>query len=149
MAASLFAVISLLTTLAEGGNAPEIFKKGKKIKDIPWASLLLTAAGISFSIILSLLMPGKVYEYLTTGAGLMLLYNWAFILLSSLKIMKHSGFAKIKHGAGFLFIFAAVSGTCIERTTRTGFFFSVFFLIVIGLVLLKMRTHWKQEYSQK
>ncbi|MFC7371743.1 amino acid permease [Fictibacillus iocasae] len=147
MTASLFAVTSLLVTLAEGGNAPEIFEKGKKIKNIPWPSLLVTIGGISFSIILSLAMPGKVYEYLTTGAGLMLLYNWAFILLSSYKLIELTLFEKGKNIAGFLLIFAAISGTCLEKTSRTGFFVSLGFLCVIVLVLLKMKRVWKNESS--
>lgn len=61
----------------------------RKWKDkYPLLALCLIASGLTGTVIMALLLPGKVYEYITTAAGLMILYNWAFILLSSGKLLK-------------------------------------------------------------
>ena len=88
MVASLYAVTTMLVTLSEDQDAPKVFAKKKTRRKKPVFALALTAAGLAVSIILSLLIPGKIYEYLTTAAGLMLLYNWFFILVTAGKIIR-------------------------------------------------------------
>ncbi|MFC3884076.1 amino acid permease [Bacillus songklensis] len=153
MAASLFAVTSLLVTLAEGGDAPSFFaKKGKKEKakeKPPLAAVGLTTAGLAASVILALLIPGKIYEYMTTAAGLMLLYNWFFILLSSGRLLQLTGWGKVKRILGMILIALAVSGTLWQKTSRPGFWMSLLFVVIIGLVVLMMRTKWKKGEGQK
>ncbi|UUZ86109.1 amino acid permease [Paenibacillus sp. P26] len=81
MVASLFAVTQILVTLSNDGDAPAFFSR--KWKNRPLAAIGLTTAGLAASIVLALLMPGQVYEYFTTAAGLMLIYNWCFILVTA------------------------------------------------------------------
>ncbi|TYR79741.1 amino acid permease [Priestia megaterium] len=149
MTASLYGVTSLLVTLAEEGDAPSSFaKKSKKLKNIPIASLGLAAAGLLASIITALLLPGKIYEYITTAAGILLLYNWIFIITSSFRILKYTLWNKIFSFVGLFLILAAISGTLLEKEVRPGFFVSILFVFVIFLVCLRMKKFWKKSKSQ-
>ncbi|MED4082981.1 amino acid permease [Halalkalibacterium halodurans] len=141
MVASLFAVTSILVTLAADKDAPNLFAKKVKNK-IALPAIGLTAIGMALSVVLSLLIPGRIYEYFTTAAGLMLLYNWLFIIASSGKLIQYS---LTKRWIGTLFILLAVIGTLFHRTSRPGFLFSLGFLVVIGIVTLMMKKRWKQE----
>ncbi|MBE3570459.1 MAG: amino acid permease [Bacillales bacterium] len=146
MCASLFSVTSMLVTLAQDGDAPaSLAKKGKWKLKVPIKALALTTAGMAASVILALAMPNKVYEYITTAAGLMLLYNWFFILLSSRRIIELSTWGKTKGWIGMVLIVLAVSGTLLEETSRFGFFGSLLSVGIIALVVLKMRSNWKKE----
>ncbi|WP_338469458.1 amino acid permease [Niallia sp. XMNu-256] len=145
MSASLFAVTNILVTLSEDGDAPGIFsKKGKKLKVAPFA-LLLTMGGLAASIIFGRIMPDRVYEYITTAASLMLLYNWTFVLFAYPKLIELSGWGRIKQWAGILLILAAVSGTLLEKASRPGFFISLLFVGIIAIVLLFMQRRWKKK----
>ncbi|WP_394231780.1 amino acid permease [Niallia oryzisoli] len=144
MTASLFAVTNMVVTLSEDGDAPKIFSKKGKHKVPPFA-LLLTIAGLVSSIVTGLLMPDTVYEYITTAAGLMLLYNWIFVLFSYPRILELSGWEKVKQWAGFVLILLAVSGTLWDKASRPGFFISLIFIAVIGIVLMFMQHHWKKN----
>jgi L-asparagine transporter-like permease len=144
MVASLFAVTSILVTLSEEGDAPGLFCRQGKLK-VPIPTLLITVLGISASIVCALLMPGHVYEYITTAAGLMLLYNWIFILASSWKLLEVTAKDKIKYSIGILFILIAVSGTLFHSTSRPGFFISLAFVGIIGCITLIMNLKWKKK----
>jgi L-asparagine transporter-like permease len=144
MVASLFAVTSILVTLSEEGDAPGLFCRKGKLK-VPIPTLLITVLGISASIVCALLMPGHVYEYITTAAGLMLLYNWIFILASSWKLLEVTAKDKIKYSLGILFILVAVSGTLFHGTSRPGFFISLAFVGIIGCITLIMNLKWKKK----
>jgi L-asparagine transporter-like permease len=135
MCASLFAVTSMIVTLAKDGDAPQILAKKGKLK-VPHFALGLTILGLISSIILALAMPDRIYEYLTTAAGLMLIYNWLFLLFSYKKVIKLTNFDQIKRYGGILLILTAVSGTLFEKTSRPGFFISLMFIAVIGLILI-------------
>lgn len=140
MTASLFGVTNLLVTIADDGNAPSLFmQKIKKLKDLPLPSLCLGVLGLLGSIITALLLPGKIYEYITTAAGILLLYNWSFIILSSFKILESKAWSKATGVFGMLLIFAAVSGTLLEKEIRPGFFISLLFVVIIGLAAIFMK----------
>lgn len=143
MVASLFAVIRILVTLAEDKDAPALLAKKTK-KDIAFPAIGLTTVGIIVSIILSLVMPGRIYEYITTAAGLMLLYNWFFILGSYGRLSELTTMDQIKRFVGFILILLAVLGTLFHQTSRPGFFVSLLFMVIIGLVTLIMRHFWKK-----
>ncbi|MDL4840379.1 amino acid permease [Aquibacillus rhizosphaerae] len=146
MTAALFGVTNLLAAIAEDGNAPSLFaKKSKKLKDLPIPSLALATAGLLASIITALLLPGKIYEYITTAAGILLLYNWFFIILSSFKIIKDNLLHKVFSFVGLALILAAISGTMFEKSIRPGFFVSLLFVLIIGLVCLRMKKVWKKS----
>lgn len=145
MTASLFAVTNILVTLSEDGDAPGIFsKKGKKLKVPPFA-LLLTIGGLTASIVTGRLMPDRVYEYITTAASLMLLYNWVFVLFAYPRLIKLTAFGRIKQWTGLLLILLAVSGTLFEKSSRPGFFISLGFIGIIAIVLLIMQHVWKKN----
>lgn len=148
MAASLYGVTSVLVTLAKEGDAPAIFANQKKLK-VPFFTLLVTMLGISASVVAALLMPNSVYEYLTTAAGLMLLYNWMFILASPRKILELKARDKVKYIIGIVFILIAVSGTLFHSSSRPGFFISLAFLGLIGGVTLFMNVKWKKKEKKK
>ncbi len=139
MTAALFGVVVLLVSLAKDGDAPKLFsKKVKKFKDLPLPSLLLATFGLSASIITALLLPEKIYEYITTAAGILLLYNWAFIILSSLRVLEGIKLLnKVIASLGLLFIVADVSGTLMEKSIRPGFWVSLCIVVIIGLITVK------------
>lgn len=145
MVASLYAVTTMLVTLSEDRDAPRLFSRKMFKRKTPLYALSLTAAGLILSIVLSLLMPGKIYEYLTTAAGLMLLYNWFFILVSAGRLMELTAWGKIKRIIGMLLIAAAVSGTALHATSRPGLWISLGFIVLISIVVLCMRSVWKKS----
>ncbi|GGH73994.1 L-asparagine transporter-like permease [Pullulanibacillus pueri] len=146
MVASLFSVTTMLVTLAKDGDAPHFFsKKAKKEGRVPLRGLGLTLCGMIVSVVLALLMPGKIYEYITTAAGLMLLYNWLFILLSSFKLSDLGRWGKSKNSLGILLILLAVSGTLFHAGSRPGFYGSIVFILIIGIVVFFMHFLWKKR----
>ena len=147
MTASLYGVTSVLMTLGEEGDAPACFSKKGKLK-VPLFTLLITMIGITASIVAALVMPDKIYEYITTAASLMLLYNWIFILASSRKILELKVKDKIFYSIGALFILIAVTGTLFHDTSRPGFFISLAFLCVIGVITFIMQFKWNKEKNK-
>ncbi|MBY0121330.1 amino acid permease [Bacillus sp. S/N-304-OC-R1] len=147
MAASLFAVTSMLVTLSEDGDAPKIFSKKGKLK-VPPLALTLTIGGLLTSVVLALVMPDSVYEYITTAAGLMLLYNWFFILVSFPRIIKATGFDHFKRFTGMVLILLAISGTLFQKSSRPGFFVSLLFVVFIIAVLIIMNLVKKRKESK-
>ncbi|HAQ07334.1 MAG TPA: amino acid permease [Bacillus bacterium] len=149
MTASLFGVTTLLVTLAKDGDAPSFFsKKLKKFKQLPLPSLGLAVVGLIASIITALLLPGKIYEYITTAAGILILFNWAFILISALKLLELKFFGKFTAFLGLALIIAAVSGTLMEESIRFGFFVSIGFVVIIAiLAVILQKTAWKKKKS--
>ncbi|MCQ6274901.1 amino acid permease [Bacillus sp. V3B] len=147
MTASLFGVTTLLVTLADGGDAPALFaKKLKKFKELPLPSLGLATIGLISSIVTALLLPGKIYEYITTAAGILILFNWSFIIISALRILETKVWGKILAFIGLALILAAVSGTLMEKSIRMGFFVSLLFVAIIGLIAFIMQKKvWKKE----
>lgn len=132
MTASLYAVTSMMITLSQEGDAPKLFSRKWKDK-YPFYALTLITVGITAAVVMSLLLPGKVYEYITTAVGLMLLYNWSFILLSSGKLLKGSRFSTIKRWLGLLLIGLAVKGTLFHSLSRPGLYFSLLLVTLIAV----------------
>lgn len=110
MVASLYAVITILVTLAEDHDAPKILAKKGKMK-VPFPAFLFLAGGLMITNVIGFLMPEKIFEYLVTAAGLMLIYNWLFILVTYMKLMKLSKWEQVKNSLGMLLIAVTVSGT--------------------------------------
>lgn len=147
MAAALFGVTNLLRTLAEDGDAPKIFAKTVKFKKLPLPAMGLGAGGLLASIITALLLPGRIYEYITTAAGILLLFNWLFIILSSLKILKQSMWVKLMSIVAIVLITLAVTGTWFEETIRPGLYVSVGISVLIGIVAFIIQK--KRNSQQK
>ncbi|GEN54343.1 amino acid permease [Halobacillus faecis] len=131
MVASLYAVTTMLMALSEEGDAPGIFTEKEEGK-VSKPAFLLTIIVVVLSIILAVLLPDRIFEYVTTAAGLMLLYNWAFILLSYKKLMVKGKKGTVLVLIGISLIIIAVTGTWIDSMTRIGFFVSLAFLVLIG-----------------
>ncbi|MGD6780275.1 amino acid permease [Sutcliffiella horikoshii] len=146
MTAALFGVTTLLVTLAKDGDAPKLFQKKLQFRELPLPSLLLGVVGLAASVVCAFALPGKVFEYITTAAGLLLLYNWIFILLSSFKLEKKG---KVLSVLGLLLLLLAISGTIVEKTVRNGFFISILFIALIGIVTLIMQRKWKKGGGKK
>lgn len=134
MAAALFGVTNLLRTLAEDGDAPKLFAKTIKFKKLPLPAMGLGAGGLLASIITALLLPGKIYEYITTAAGILLLLNWLFIIMSSMKMLQQSLWLKMISIVAILLISLAVTGTWFEETIRPGLYVSIGISVIIGIV---------------
>lgn len=144
MVAALFAVTSMVVTLAEERDAPPIFAYKVK-KTIALPAIGLTTVGAGISIILSFLLPERIFEYFTTAAGLTLLYNWAFILLSVGRLIKLQFIDHMKRLGGACFILLAISGTLFHETSRPGFYVSILSVGIVALVTVIMLRRWKQE----
>ncbi|MBV6685208.1 amino acid permease [Bacillus sp. JRC01] len=139
LAAALFSVTRLLRSMADEGEAPAIFKKRWK-RDIPLPSLLLSVAGMTSAIIASHLLPGIIFEAFITAAGILLLCNWAFILLSSFKLLDRD---VMRNGVSLValgILVLAISGTFTLKESRYGFYLSMVLLLVIGLASLLFRS---------
>lgn len=146
MIASLFAVTTILVTLAKDRNAPPIFAKvGKGKRRTPYFAIGLTTLILGCSILLALLMPDNMYEYITTAAALMLLYNWIFILITSGKLLELKGWAQCKRWIGVGLIMMAVSGTLFHPTSRPGFYISLGFIALIGNVTWFINKAWNKN----
>ncbi|WP_427109965.1 amino acid permease [Lysinibacillus xylanilyticus] len=143
MVASLYAVITILITLAEDHDAPTALAKKGKMK-VPFPAFLFLASGLIITIVIGFLMPEKIFEYLVTAAGLMLIYNWLFILVTYRKLMELSKWEHVKNGIGMLLIVVTVSGTLGEKTSRLGFFVSLLFIIIIGIATWIVMKRQKQ-----
>lgn len=146
MTASLFAVTTILVTMAKDHDAPSVFagknsQQGKK----PLAAIGLSAVGLTSSVVFALLMPESVYEYLTTAAGIMLLYNWFFILVTARRLLPGTPFAHTKQLAGMALITLAVAGTLFHPISRPGFFISLGFTAAIGILTLFMKRVWRKH----
>ncbi|MCH1642499.1 amino acid permease [Paenibacillus timonensis] len=149
MVASLYAVTTMLVTLAKDKDAPPLFAR-KSWRERPLFAIGLTAAGLAASVVLSFVMPGRIYEYITTSAGLLLLYNWFFILVTSGKLLKLSAFGQVKRWGGMVLIALAVTGTLFHDTSRPGFWGSLAFVGVIGIVTLILQfSIWKPRKQAK
>lgn len=145
MTASLFAVTNLLVTLAKDGDAPRIFQKKLKFRSLPLPSLALAAVGLSLSVVTSLLLPGKIYAYITTAAGILQMYNWGFIIISAYKILTLKVKEKVLSISGLILLLLAVSGTIMEKSIRLGFFVSLILVAVIAVVTWIMRRIWEKS----
>ncbi|QDQ02202.1 amino acid permease [Lysinibacillus fusiformis] len=144
MVASLYAVLTILTTLAEDRDAPAcLAKKGKQ--KVPLPAFLFVTGGLIITIVIGFLIPEKIFEYLITAAGLMLIYNWLFILVTYAKLMDLSTAQHIKNSIGMVLIAVTVSGTLGEKTSRLGFYVSLLFLVIIGIATLLMMKKWRNH----
>ncbi|RYL93488.1 amino acid permease [Sporolactobacillus sp. THM7-4] len=140
MTAALFSVTTLLVTLAEDGNAPSFFKKKiKKFKNLPLPSLGMGAVGLLISIIAAFLLPDRIYEYITTSAGILLLFNWLFILISAVRLLQLHLSTLLIAALGALIIAAAIAGTMMEKAVRPGFYMSMASVVGIALLALLLK----------
>ncbi|PFA70330.1 amino acid permease [Bacillus sp. AFS015802] len=144
MVASLYAVTTMLVALAEEGDAPAVFAKKGKWK-VPLPAFGLTTLVVALSIVVAMLLPDKLFEYVTTAAGLMLLYTWVFILASFHKLMSKTAWDLTRSIIALLLILFAISGTLLDQVSRVGFFVSLGFILLIGLAAFIKEKRVKHE----
>ncbi|WP_280768093.1 amino acid permease [Salipaludibacillus daqingensis] len=147
MVASMFAMIRILISLAEGSDAPRILAKTVR-KGTALPAIGVTTFAITLTIILSFLMPDKVYEYVTTAAGLMLLYNWFFILGAYNRLLELSILDKLKRALGFLIVSTTIVGTAFHEISRPGFYVSLLFVFIIAMVTVIMIYIWNKKQGK-
>jgi L-asparagine transporter-like permease len=135
----------MMSMIADDGDAPKLFTKRTRKRHFPYAALGLTIAGLIASIVVALLMPKGVYEYIITAGGLMLLYTWLFILFASRKLLRLTKWGHIKSISALVLILIAISGTVFDHTSRPGLFVSLAFLSIIGAVTFFIRKRWKAK----
>lgn len=146
MVASLYAVMTILVALAEDQDAPAFLAKKGKLK-VPIPAFLFIAGGLALVIFIGFMLPEKIFEYMITAAGLMLLYNWSFILVTYLKRMSPSRWEQVMTYLGLLLIGITVSGTLGEKTSRIGFYVSILFVIIIGIATIIKIKKWGNASS--
>lgn len=138
MVGALFSVTNILLSLAEDGDAPKFFAE-KNHKGTPIKALLLTGLALGAFLIFSYILPGTIYEYVTTAAGVMLILNWIIILSSQITLRKKyqqqstfqmTGYPFTSY-LGIALILVTVSGGLLNPTQRMGVFISLGFILVI------------------
>lgn len=147
MTASLFGVSTLLVSMAKKKHAPKLFEKKVKFHDLPIASLGLAVVGLILAVEAALVLPGKLFEYITTAAGILILFNWIGILLSNMRIIKQHIVWNIINVIGILLMLFAIAGILLEDTGRPGFYLSLFFVIAITIAAFIFERK-KQKESQ-
>lgn len=143
LVASLYSVTLVISMIADEGDAPKLFAKRSRKRRFPYDALGLTITGMAVSITVALLLPNKVYEYITTAGGLMLLYTWLYILCASRKLLKLNPWGLTQTYSAIALLLIAVLGTLFDQASRPGFFISLVFLALIGLVTFFMRKRWR------
>lgn len=146
MSASLFAITTMLVTMADDHDAPKLLAKQGKLK-VPPIALLVTISGLVASIVTARLMPDSIYEYITTAAGLMLLYNWILVLFSAPRLITFSRWDHIKRFIGMGLILLAISGTLLHASSRPGLFVSL--LIVLIIICADIISHFVKGRAKK
>ncbi|PEC47718.1 amino acid permease [Bacillus sp. AFS077874] len=154
MVGSLFSVTNIMVSLAEDGEAPRRIanrdKRGTALK-----ALFLTGFAVAISLILSFILPGKIYEYITTAAGVMMILNWTTILSSQIKLRKernHNDHFKMfgypfTSYLGILLILVGVSGGLVHATQRMGVFISLGLILIIFLSYFFIFKNRKKSYQ--
>jgi L-asparagine transporter-like permease len=148
LVASLFSVTKMMYTIAKEGDAPNILAKRSK-RDLPYVSLLLTILGMTLSVVLALILPKQVYEYIATAGGLMLLFSWLFMLFSARKLLEMKLWAHVKTMTATVLIAAAISGTLFDDSGRPGFIASIIFVaVIIAVALILHFTIWRKNQGE-
>jgi L-asparagine transporter-like permease len=151
MVGALFSVTNILISLAEDQDAPKSFAR-KNQKGTPIRSLLVTGIALTISLIFSFILPGKLYEYITTAAGVMLILNWIIILSTHLKLRKNKK-AKTAGMPGspytsylaIALILLTVSGGFVHATQRMGVLISLGLIVFIFLLSYLLRGKRKKS----
>ncbi|MCI3920066.1 amino acid permease [Paenibacillus sp. TRM 82003] len=144
LVASLFSTTKMMYTIAKDGDAPKLFTKQNKRK-LPYMSLLLTITFMTMSVVVALLLPKKVYEYITTAGGIMLLVTWLFMVLASRKLLKLNTWGQVKSWVAITLIALGITGTLFDESSRPGFFASFGFIgLIVGVAMILQFTKWKK-----
>ncbi|WP_245808935.1 hypothetical protein [Shouchella patagoniensis] len=83
---------------------------------MPLASLSFAICGLIAAVVAALLLPGKLFEYITTAAGILILFNWTVIVFSNIKLLNPHFFSMITFVLSILLMFAALAVIGLEST---------------------------------
>ncbi|WP_054710143.1 amino acid permease [Bacillus sp. JCM 19041] len=144
MTAALFGVTTLLASLAKNHHAPKFFAKRIHYKDLPLASLCLAVCGLIAAVVAALLLPGDLFEYITTAAGILILFNWICIILSNMRLLKKRFLSTTAYIFAILLMLVAIAGITLEDTGRPGFYLSLVFIALIGLAARFLKKSHKK-----
>ncbi|MFC7395266.1 amino acid permease [Scopulibacillus cellulosilyticus] len=140
MVGALYSITNILVSLAKDHDAPEILGKTNK-RGVPIAGLVLTACILAVIIVLSYFLPKSVYEYLTTAASVMLLFNWMAINLSEWKNRKSYHGDKFKmplhpfsNIITLMIIVFAIVGGLFTAKERIGVLVAIGIIVIITIV---------------
>lgn len=149
MVGAFYSITNILVSLAEDRDAPKKIAERNK-RGVPLYALLLTIAVLAVTIVLAYLLPKSVYEYLTTSAGVLLVFNWMMISVSELKNRKtYTGnhFKMPLHPfSNFLsigLILLAIIGAMFKTKELIGV------LVAIGIVVIIAIIYWLTTFLRK
>lgn len=158
MVGALFSITKVLVSLSHAGDAPKLLDQHTK-KGVATRALALNAIALGIMIFVSYVLPEKVYEYLTTAAGIMLILNWVVILSSQIKNRRHYIETPTKKryfkmiGApftsilGIVLIFIVIAGAAFQESERIGLFISIGIMAIIFMsyFLVRKKTRSTRE----
>jgi L-asparagine transporter-like permease len=146
---ALFGITNVLLSLAKDHEAPKIVLKKDK-RGINVIALLIGTSGLFITIILSIVLPNTIYEYLATSAGVLLISNWIIILASQIKNRKNYSINRTSAEKPFKMLFTPYSsylgiflivltliGVTFDPTHRIGLFVGIGIVVIIYLSSLK------------
>lgn len=83
MNAAMYGVTQVLFSLGQGRFAPSMLAKTNR-RGVAVNALAASSIGLAVAVLLAYLLPGRVYEYITSAAGFMQFSNWIIILLTQI-----------------------------------------------------------------
>ncbi|MBK5202077.1 MAG: amino acid permease, partial [Spirochaetaceae bacterium] len=154
---ALFAITNVVLSLAMEHEAPTILMKKNK-KGVNVIALLLGASGLLITIVLSLVLPKNLYEYLTTAAGVLLIGNWIVILSSQIKNRKSYSplqnpkdkiftmyLAPYSSYTGIVLIIFTLLGVTFTPNQRIGLFISLGIVAIISFTYILVKPTIKSN----
>ncbi len=150
MVGALFSITKVIVSLSHAGDAPKALDKHTK-RGVATRALGVNAIALSVMIVISYVLPDKVYEYLTTAAGIMLILNWVVILASQIKNRRHYAEKPTKKTyfkmigspftsyLGIALIAVAITGAAFQEGERIGLLISIGIMGVIFISYLFVR----------
>jgi L-asparagine transporter-like permease len=158
MVGALFSITKVLVSLGRDGDAPKKLTKFNK-RGVAVRALGINAIALGIMIFVSFVLPDKVYEYLTTAAGIMLILNWVVILSSQIKNRgnyqenpQHKThfkmiFSPFSSYLGIGLIVVAIIGAWFQNSERIGLLISIAIMIVIFIGYFLVRKLVAHEYK--
>lgn len=87
MTGAFFGAMTMLISLGDAGQAPRLFGRPAKNGVFYW-SLLAGAVGVLLTVLVSYLLPAKVYDYITSASAYFSFLNWSTILACFLLLLR-------------------------------------------------------------
>jgi len=140
---ALFAITNVLLSLAKDHEAPQIVMRKNK-RGVNVIALLLGTSFLLVTILLSFILPGTIYEYLTTAGSVLLIANWIIILAAQIKNRRNYPiqsntkikpfkmlFAPYSSYLGIVLVIFALIGVVFNPIQRIGLFVSIGIVAII------------------